>query len=109
MPADTHDRTTTRLNRLVAIMLGIAAVLAIIAGVRSLGLAQTGELRTAPKPAPGVLAQPELERRAITVNECTDAKGRRVYSSEACANAARTTERKVEVTTVQLAPSPPSR
>lgn len=106
MAAENDGRTTGRLNTLVAIMLGIAALLAIVAGIRSLGLAQTGELRSVPKTAPGVLAQPQLEQRAITVNECTDAKGRRVYSAEACANASTAAQRQVEVTTVELAPSP---
>jgi hypothetical protein len=104
MPADPHDRSTTRLNRLVAGMLGIAALVAIVAGVRSLSLAQTGELR-APPSRPGVLAQPELERQAVTVRECTDARGRPVYTSESCTRAADAGRpREVDVTTIELAP-----
>lgn len=105
MPADTHDRTTAGLNRLVAILLGVVVVLAIIGGLRSLWLAQSGELRPAPTRAAGVLAQPEAERRSITVNECSDAKGRRVYSTEACADAKGAATRELEVTTVELAPA----
>jgi hypothetical protein len=88
------------LNRLVAVMLALAVVLAIVAGVRALGLAQRGALQ-APGRQPNLLGAPELPREEVRVHECTGARGAKVYTSEPCDEGA---ERAVDVTTIELQP-----
>lgn len=109
-----RDRKSRLLNALVAVLLGLAVVVALVTGLRALGLAQTGELR-APMPAPtvpanpDVLAQPELPRDEVLTYECADGAGGRIYTSVPCegADGRRGAERPVEVTTIELAPPQP--
>lgn len=105
----TPDRRTTFLNALVAALLGVAVLVAIGTGLGALGVAQTGRLGAAPPPDPGVLVQPELAPDAVTVHECVDARGEKLYSSAPCASADGTApaERAVAVTTLDLAPAKP--
>lgn len=102
------------LNGIVAVLLGLAVVVAVVTGLRAIGLAQTGELR-APQPAaappanPGALAQPELPQEQVLTYECADGAGGKIYTSVPCegADGRRGTERAVEVTTIELAPPQP--
>jgi hypothetical protein len=105
MRRDRDGRTA--LNGLVAALLGLAVVVALVAGLRSLYLAQTGELRPPPPRNPGLLQQPELPRDEVQVRACVDAEGATVYSSDSCASGADAGERAVEVTTIELAPAAP--
>lgn len=109
-----RDGNSKLLNGIVAALLGLAVVVALVTGLRALGLAQTGELR-APMPAseapanPDVLAQPELPEDRVLTYECSDGAGGSIYTSVPCegADGRRGAERPVEVTTIELAPSTP--
>jgi hypothetical protein len=109
-----RDGKSNLLNGIVAVLLGLAVVLALVTGLRAIGLAQTGELRapspTAATPAnPGVLTQPELPKDEVLTYECADGAGGKVYTSVPCegADGRRGEERAVEVTTIELAPPQP--
>jgi hypothetical protein len=109
-----RDRKSTLLNAIVAALLGLAVVVALVTGLRALGLAQTGNLR-APLPQdrppanPNVLTQPELAPDQVLTYECSDGAGGKVYTSVPCegADGVRGAERPVEVTTIELAPARP--
>jgi hypothetical protein len=106
--ADAPGRLRVRLNTLIAVMLAAAVVLAIVLGVRAIGLAQTGSLGDAagvPRDE-RVLAQPEVSPQQVPVYECRDASGRPVYSNEPCAGSS-SAVRGVEVTTIELPPRRP--
>jgi hypothetical protein len=107
-----RNRKSTLLNTIVATLLGLAVILAIVGGLRALGLAQTGYLGTPlpqdrpPAANPNVLTQPELAPDQVLTYECSDGAGGKIYTSVPCegADGVRGAERPVEVTTIELAP-----
>jgi hypothetical protein len=110
----SRERKSPLLNAVVAALLGLAVVVALVAGLRALGLAQTGDLRAplpedAPPPNPNLLSQPELARDEVLTYECSDGAGGKVYTSVPCegADGRRGVERPVTVTTIELAPAKP--
>lgn len=106
-----RDGKSNLLNAIVAVLLGLAVVVALVAGLRAIGLAQTGELRgrvpaSAPPANPNVLVQPELAKDEVLTYECSDGAGGKIYTSVPCegVDGRRGAERPVEVTTIDLAP-----
>jgi hypothetical protein len=108
-----RDAKSNLLNAIVAVLLGLAVVVVLVAGLRAIGLAQTGEMsvpRQSPAaPNPGLLAQPELAADEVLTYECSDGTGGQVYTSVPCegADGRRGVERPVEVTTIELAAPKP--